>query len=380
MQVVFFHLFYGEQTKMKKFAGLFTASMIAVALTGCNEKDNKQAQTTPETTKAEAPANNTVYLYTWTEYVPDGLLDDFTKETGIKVIVSSLESNETMYAKLKTQGAAGGYDVIAPSNYFVSKMAREGMLKELDHSKLPVIKELDPDWLDKPYDKGNKYSLPQLLGAPGIAFNTNTYKGSDFTSWGDLWKPEFANKVQLLDDAREVFNIALLKIGQDPNTKDPTIIKQAYEELLKLRPNVLSFNSDNPANSFISGEVEVGQLWNGSVRIAKKEQAPLDMVFPKEGPVLWVDTLAIPVTSKNPDGAHKLINYMLGAKAAEKLTLAIGYPTANLEAKKVLPKEITEDPSIYPTAEILKNSHWQDDVGDAIQYYEQYYQELKAAK
>ena len=322
---------------MKKFAGLLTAGLVAATLTACNDKEAKS-----DATKAQAPANDTVYLYTWTEYVPDGLLDDFTKETGIKVIVASLESNETMYAKMKTQGDAGGYDVIAPSNYFVSKMGREGMLQELDHSKLPVIKELDPDWLNKPYDKGNKYSLPQLLGAPGIAFNTNTYKGSDFTSWGDFWKPEYANKVQLLDDAREVFNIALLKIGQDPNTKDPAIIKQAYEELLKLRPNVLSFNSDNPANSFISGEVELGQLWNGS--------------------------------------AHKLINYLLGAKAAEKLTLAIGYPTANLEAKKVLPKEITEDPSIYPPAEILQKSYWQDDVGDAIQYYEQYYQELKAAK
>ena len=360
---------------MKKFAGLLTAGLVAATLTACNDKEAKS-----DATKAQAPANDTVYLYTCTEYVPDGLLDDFTKETGIKVIVASLESNETMYAKMKTQGDAGGYDVIAPSNYFVSKMAREGMLQELDHSKLPVIKELDPDWLNKPYDKGNKYSLPQLLGAPGIAFNTNTYKGSDFTSWGDFWKPEYANKIQLLDDAREVFNIALLKIGQDPNTKDPAIIKQAYEELLKLRPNVLSFNSDNPANSFISGEVELGQLWNGSVRIAKKEQAPLNMVFPKEGPVLWVDTLAIPKTSKNPDGAHKLINYLLGAKAAEKLTLAIGYPTANLEAKKVLPKEITEDPAIYPPAEILQKSYWQDDVGDAIQYYEQYYQELKAAK
>lgn len=374
-QVVFYDSLTGEQTKMKKFAGLITASFVAATLTACNDKDAKQ-----ETAKATAAANDTVYLYTWTEYVPDGLLDEFTKETGIKVIVSSLESNETMYAKLKTQGESGGYDVIAPSNYFVSKMAREGMLKELDHSKLPVLKELDPDWLNKPYDKGNKYSLPQLLGAPGIAFNTSTYKGEQFTSWADLWKPEFANKVQLLDDAREVFNIALLKIGQDPNTQDPAIIKQAYEELLKLRPNVLSFNSDNPANSFISGEVEVGQLWNGSVRIAKKEKAPLNMVFPKEGPVLWVDTLAIPSTSKNPDGAHKLINYMLGAKVAEKLTLAIGYPTANLEAKKVLPKEITEDPAIYPSADVLRNSHWQDDVGDAIQFYEQYYQELKAAK
>ena len=371
----FFTTLYGEQTKMKKFAGLITAGLVAATLTACNDKDSKA-----EAAKSPATANDTVYLYTWTEYVPDGLLDEFTKETGIKVIVSSLESNETMYAKLKTQGAAGGYDVIAPSNYFVSKMSREGMLMELDHSKLPVLKELDPDWLNKPYDKGNKYSLPQLLGAPGIAFNTNTYKSGQFTSWADLWKPEFANKVQLLDDAREVFNIALLKIGQDPNTQDPAIIKQAYEELLKLRPNVLSFNSDNPANSFISGEVEVGQLWNGSVRIAKKEKAPLDMVFPKEGPVLWVDTLAIPKTAKNPDGAHKLINYMLGAKAAEKLTLAIGYPTANLEAKKALPKQITQDPTIYPPPDVLKNSHWQDDVGDAIQFYEQYYQELKAAK
>lgn len=379
---------------MKKLAGLFAAGLISVTVAGCDNA-NKTAQTnetkapeapkaaeTPKAPEAQAAkANDTVYLYTWTEYVPDGLLDEFTKETGIKVIVSSLESNETMYAKLKTQGAGGGYDVIAPTNYFVSKMAREGMLMPLDHSKLPVIKELNPDWLDKPYDKGNKYSLPQLLGAPGIAYNTQTYKGADFTAWGDLWKPEYAGKIQLLDDAREVFNIALLKLGQDPNTQDPAIIKQAYEELLKLRPNVLSFNSDNPANAFISGEVELGQLWNGSVRIAKKEQpGAIDMVFPQEGPVLWVDTLAIPSTSKNPEGAHKLINYMLGAKTAEKLTLEIGYPTSNIEALKSLPPEITEDASIYPTSEVLQKSHWQDDVGDAIEYYEKYYQELKAAK
>lgn len=356
---------------MKKMIGLTSLSLIALALAGCN--DENKANNTVET-------NDTVYLYTWTEYVPDGLLDKFTEETGIKVIVASLESNETMYAKLKTLGEAGGYDVIAPSNYFVAKMAREGMLMELDHSKLPVIKELNPDWLNKPYDPNNKYSLPQLLGAPGIAFNTDVYQGDHFTAWGDLWKAEYKNKVQLLDDAREVFNIALLKMGQDPNTKDPEIIKAAYEELLKLRPNVLSFSSDNPANSFISGEVEVGQLWNGSVRIAKKEKAPLNMVFPKEGPVLWVDTLAIPKTSKNPESAHKLINYMLGAEGAAKLTMAIGYPTSNMEALKILPKEITEDPAIYPTEEVLKKSWWQDDVGDAIQYYENYYQQLKAAQ
>lgn len=363
---------------MKKLAGLFAAGLVAVAVTGCNDKDSKAAVAND----TQASGDNVVNLYTWTEYVPDGLLDEFTKETGIKVNVSSLESNETMYAKVKLQTKGDdSYDVIAPSNYFVSKMAREGMLKELDHSKLPVIAELDPNWLNKPYDEGNKYSLPQLLGAPGIAFNVNTYKGSDFTSWGDLWKPEYAGKIQLLDDAREVFNIALVKLGLDPNTTKPDEIKAAYEELLKLRPNVLSFNSDNPANSFIAGEVELGQLWNGSVRIAKKE-APntIDMVFPKEGPVLWVDTLAIPANAKHPDAAHKLINYLLSAKVAEKLTLEIGYPTSNLKAKEKLPTEITQDPAIYPTEEVLKNAHWQDDVGEAVELYEKYYQELKAAK
>ncbi len=363
---------------MKKLSALFASSLVALAVTGCNDKESNGA----ENQVAATNSNQTVHLYTWTEYVPDGLLDEFTKETGIKVIVSSLESNETMYAKVKLQDAGSdSYDVIAPTNYFVGKMAREGMLMELDHSKLPVIAELDKDWLDKDYDKGNKYSLPQLLGAPGIAFNVQSYNGSEFTSWGDLWKPEFAGKVQLLDDTREVFNIALVKLGLNPNTQNPEEIKAAYEELLKLRPNVLSFNSDNPANSFISGEVEVGQLWNGSVRIAKKE-APgtIDMVFPKEGPVLWVDNLAISAKSKNPDAAHKLINYLLSEKVAEKLTLEIGYPTSNLKAKANLPAEITEDPAIYPTSEVLQKSHWQDDVGDAVEIYENYYQQLKAAK
>ena len=124
----------------------------------------------------------------------------------------------------------------------------------------------------------------------------------------------------------------------------------------------------------------MGQLWNGSVRIAKKEQAPLNMVFPKEGPVLWVDTLAIPANSKNPDGAHKLINYLLSAKVAAQLAEEIGYPTSNLKALELLPSEVTQDPAVYPTAEILQNSHWQDDVGDAVELYENYYQQLKAAK
>ncbi|ARU64729.1 extracellular solute-binding protein [Histophilus somni] len=322
-------------------------------------------------------SDNTVYLYTWSEYVPEGLLENFTKETGIKVIASSLESNETMYAKLKTLGKNSGYDVIAPTSYFVSKMAREGMLKELDHSKLPVIQELDPNMLDRPFDKGNKYSLPQLFGATGIGYNADNQNPEHLQSWGDLWNPEFANKLQMLDDPRELFNIALLKMGENPNTQDPKVIEKAYQELLKLRPNILVFNSDNPANTFITGETDVGLIWNGSIRVAQNAGVPIKIVYPKEGTMLWIDNLAIPATAKNVESAYKLINYLLSADVSEKLTLEIGYPTSNLNALERLPKELTENKGIFLPQEVLDRSQWQVDVGEAAELYETYYQKLK---
>lgn len=328
-----------------------------------------------------ANANDTtVYLYTWSEYVPEGLLENFTKETGIKVISSSLESNETMYAKLKTLGSNSGYDVIAPTSYFVSKMAREGMLKELDHSKLPVIKELDPNMLDRPFDKGNKFSLPQLFGATGIGYNADTQDPQQLQSWADLWKPEFANKLQMLDDPRELFNIALLKMGEDPNTQDPKVLEKAYQELLKIRPNILVFNSDNPASAFITGETDVGLLWNGSVRVAQNAGVPIKMVYPKEGTTLWIDNLAIPKTAQNVEAAYKLINYLLSADVSEKLTLEIGYPTSNIKARVRLPKELTENKDIFIPQDVFDRSHWQVDVGDAVELYEAYYQKLKNAR
>lgn len=328
-----------------------------------------------------ANANDTtVYLYTWSEYVPEGLLENFTKETGIKVISSSLESNETMYAKLKTLGSNSGYDVIAPTSYFVSKMAREGMLKELDHSKLPVIKELDPNMLDRPFDKGNKFSLPQLFGATGIGYNADTQDPQQLQSWADLWKPEFANKLQMFDDPRELFNIALLKMGEDPNTQDPKVLEKAYQELLKIRPNILVFNSDNPASAFITGETDVGLLWNGSIRVAQNAGVPIKMVYPKEGTTLWIDNLAIPKTAQNVEAAYKLINYLLSADVSEKLTLEIGYPTSNIKARARLPKELTENKDIFIPQDVFDRSHWQVDVGNAIELYEAYYQKLKNAR
>ncbi|WP_030001103.1 extracellular solute-binding protein, partial [Vibrio parahaemolyticus] len=182
-------------------------------------------------------ADQELYFYNWSEYIPNEVLEDFTKETGIKVIYSTYESNESMYAKLKTQGS--GYDLVVPSTYFVSKMRKEGMLQEIDKKKLSHFSDLDTNFLDKPFDPNNNYSIPYIWGATGIGINADMLDKSSVSKWDDFWDSKWEGQLMLMDDSREVFHIALTKLGYSPNTTNPDEIKAAYEELKKLMPNVL---------------------------------------------------------------------------------------------------------------------------------------------
>ncbi len=132
-------------------------------------------------------ADEELYFYNWSEYIPSEVLEQFTKETGIKVIYSTYESNETMYAKLKTHGE--GYDLVVPSTYYVSKMRDEGMLNKIDRSKLSNFDELDPNFLQKPFDPNNDYSIPYIWGATGIGVNTEMMDKAEISSWSDFWDP-----------------------------------------------------------------------------------------------------------------------------------------------------------------------------------------------
>ncbi|AFJ47470.1 spermidine/putrescine ABC transporter substrate-binding protein PotD [Shimwellia blattae] len=328
---------------------------------------------------AHAAGNDTLYFYNWTEYVPPGLLEQFTKETGIKVIYSTYESNETMYAKLKTY-KEGAYDLVVPSTYYVAKMRKEGMLQQIDKSKLSNFHNLDPQMLNKPFDPGNDYSVPYIWGATAIGVNTDSLDPKSVTSWADLWKPEYKNSILLTDDAREVFQIALRKLGYSGNTTDPKEIEAAYHELQKLMPNVAAFNSDNPANPFMEGEVNLGMIWNGSAFVARQAGTPMAIIWPKEGGIFWMDSLAIPANAKNPQAALKLINFLLRPDVAKQVAETIGYPTPNLAARKLLSKAVAGDTSLYPDKAVLEKGEWQNDVGNASAIYESYYQKLKAGR
>ena len=347
---------------MKKFWHLLSATIFTLGLS-----------------TAHAVKNDVVYFYNWSEYVPAGLLDEFTKETGIKVIYSTYESNESMYAKLKTHKDAA-YDLIVPSTYFINKMSNEDMLQKIDTSKLTNFKNLDPALLHQSFDPNNDYSIPYIWGTTAIGINRDEIDPASITSWSDLWNPKYKSSILLLDDAREVFQIALLKLGYSGNTSDAGQIEQAYQELVKLMPNVIAFNSDSPANPFIEGEVNIGMLWNGSAYIARQEGIPIEMVWPKEGAIFWMDSLSIPANARNVDGAMQLIDFLLRPEIAARVAEEIGYPTPNKEAKKLLPTEVVNDKSLYPDEETIKQGEWQNDVGSANMLYEQAFQRLKTGR
>ncbi len=317
-----------------------------------------------------------VSVYNWTEYLPQAVLDSFEAETGIKVVLSTYESNEAMYAKVTLQGGEG-YDIVVPSTYFVSRMANEGLLAPIDHAKLTNLGNLDPAFLDKSYDPGNTYSIPYLWGGTGLVYDAT--KVTDFpVSWNALWDQRLAGRIMLQDDLREVFGTALLLLGHSINDTDPDHIKAAYELLVKMVPGVRVFNSDNPKMPFLNGEADLGMIWSGEGWQVMEENSDFQYVWPKEGGILWMDNLVVLKDAPHYDEALEFINYLLRPDVAAQLCEEYGYATPNLEGQKLLPEELKDSPVIFPPHEVIEQSEFQTDVGEAIMVYEEYWSKLKS--
>lgn len=320
--------------------------------------------------------NQVVNIYVWSGYLPDDVIRDFTKETGIRINLSEYDTNETMYAKLKSSPKAG-YDIVIPSSYFVDRMSKQGMLHQLDKSKLPNFKNLNPLFLHKPFDPNNDYSVPYLWGATGIVVNKNYFKEGEIQSWKDLWNPKYKDQVMMLSDVREVFGMALLALGYPSNDTDPEHLRLAYLKLKDLLPNIKIFNTDAEQTIYIDEDAILGMGFNGDIHLSQLENPDVQFIYPKEGFVLWVDCLAVTKNAPNLENAYKLINFLMRPDIAKRISLSVGYPLPNAAAMKLLPKEIRDNQTIYPNAQTLSRAQFQVDVGNALPIYEKYWELLK---
>jgi len=310
--------------------------------------------------------------------MPESVLKDFTKETGIKVKYSTYDSNEAMYAKVKTAGNSG-YDIIVPSTYFVNKMSKEGLLEKIDKSKLSNYKNLDPKLLSKSFDPNNDYSIPYLWGTTGISYNSSLVK-ENINSWKNLWNNEYKNSILLNDDMREVFGMALKILGYSANSTNPKEIEEAYNKLKELLPNVKMFYSESQKQVYLNEEVKLGMNFNGEGFMANEENENIKYIYPKEGALVWVDSLVIPKGAKNLENAHKFINFLLKPEVAKVISEEIGYATPNAKTLELLDEKTKNNRIIYPNEEDLKNSEFQMDVDEVLPVYEKYWEMLKTSK
>ncbi|MEH8031022.1 extracellular solute-binding protein [Gallibacterium anatis] len=317
-----------------------------------------------------------LYIYNWTEYIPNSLLQQFTKKTGIEVVYSTFESNEEMYSKMKLTNG-GGYDLIFPSSYYIEKMAKEGMLAKLDKTKLVNFTQITPSLLNKNFDPENQYSLPYVYGLTGIGINSAEIDPKAVTSWADLWNSKYKGKILLTADSREVFHIALLLKGFSPNTTEDKEIESAYHLLQKLIPNVQSFNSDSPDVPYVQGEVSLGMIWNGSAFRAHKENPDIQFIYPREGVIIWMDNYAIPKNAEHKEAAYKFIDFMLRPESAKEVIETMGFSMPNEGVKALLEPTDVNDLTLFPPQEQIEKGVFQEDVGDAIDIYEKYWHLLK---
>ena len=291
-------------------------------------------------------------VFSWSEYIPQEVVNGFTKETGIKVVLSTYESNEAMYAKLKLLGAKG-YDLVVPSGYFVEVMAQDNLLAKLDKSKIKGLGNLDPASLNQPFDRGNALTIPYMWGTVGLLVNKKAVDVSTIKSWKDLARPEFKGRVLLSDDLRDTFGVGLKACGYSINSTNPDEIKAAYEWLKALKPSVRVFDVTATKQAFISEEVVAGLAWNGDAFIAMQENPDLEFIVPEEGMLIWLDNFAIPAGAEHKENAYKFISYLMRPEVAKLCVEEFNYSTPNKAAEKILEPEYAESKVIVLDPEEL---------------------------
>ncbi|MCG3087408.1 ABC transporter substrate-binding protein [Sporosarcina cyprini] len=292
---------------------------------------------------------NILTIYNWGEYIDPDLLKQFEKETGIKVIYETFDSNEGMMGKIEQGGTS--YDITMPSEYMVEMMAEKDLLLPIDYSQIPNIKHIDPYFLDLPFDPGNKFSIPYFWGTVGIAYNPDLLDGQTFESWDNLWDPSLKQQVILVDSARETIGMGLNSLHYSLNSTNINELQEATEKLKKLSPNVKAVIGDEVTQLMVNNEAAVSLTWSGQAADMMSENESIDYVVPEEGSNLWFDNFVIPRTAKNIEGAHAFINFMLDPEVAAQNADYVGYSTPNLTALDYMDPEVVADERFYPDEE-----------------------------
>jgi putrescine transport system substrate-binding protein len=311
-----------------------------------------------------------VNVFNWSDYIEPAVLEEFTKETGIKVKYDVFDSNEMLETKLLA--GKSGNDVVVPTGGFLARQIKAGVFQKLDKSKLPNIKNMWPLVMERlsKYDPGNEHAVNYMWGTTGVGINVKKIKeimpDAPIDSARMLFDPEIVSKfkkcgIMMLDAADEIIPPLMNYLGLSPNSTDPEDFKKAAEHFAKIRPNIRKFHSSEYINAIANGDVCLVYGWSGDFSIAKTraeeknktitdeaKKIEISYSIPKEGTLMWFDNMAIPADAPNADNAHKFIDFMMRPDVIARSSNFIGYANGNLESQSKIDKSILDNPNIYP--------------------------------
>tara|TARA_B100001123_G_scaffold239014_1_gene267552 strand:+ start:2253 stop:3272 length:1020 start_codon:yes stop_codon:yes gene_type:complete len=317
-------------------------------------------------------------FYNWDTYIGETTLRDFKLLSGINVKMDLFSDNDELFGKLKLGNP--GYDLIVPSSDFVERMISVDMLVPLDHGAIPNRVNIEPTFFKTTFDPGRKFSMPYMWGTMGIG-----YRKSKIDGVPDSWKwlvdsDRYKGRIALLSEAGDVLGATFKYLGHSLNVRERNIILEAERLLIKQKPNIKVFASDNGQDLLLSGEVDIAMEWNGDILQAMEEDSDISYVVPKEGSVVWEDALAIPKGARHPENAHKFINFLLEPEAGAAIAEFIQYATPNMAAKKLMPETYINNPAIYPADETLASCESAVYLGaDVVRLYEEAWTRILAA-
>jgi putrescine transport system substrate-binding protein len=317
---------------------------------------------------AASAQDQVVNVYNWSDYVGEGVLEDFTKETGIKVVYDVYDSMEMMETKLLAGGS--GYDIIVPTDRNLARLIQAGVMQKLDKSKIPNL-QYQWDAIDKrleTYDPGTEHSTNYMWGTTALGYNVEKIKermaDAPLDSWAMIFDPAIVSRfadcgVQVLDSADDMLPAALNYLGLPPNSKDSADLQKAGELLKTIVPHIQKFHSSEYINALANGDICLAVGYSGDVLQARDRAAEANngvtvaYSIPKEGALMWLDSFAIPADAPHADNALAFINFMLKPEIAARNSNYVYYANGNKGSQELLSEDVIGDPAIYPAQETI---------------------------
>ncbi|QFZ22720.1 polyamine ABC transporter substrate-binding protein [Saccharothrix syringae] len=341
---------------------LRSTAFFALAATGaCGVGSAPSGPSTTPSTKVRATnaqAEPKLNFYNWTDYIAPDTLSGFTEASGVEVTYDNFSTNDEMEAKIAS--GAAGYDLVVPSDNFLRRFLRSGLLSPLDHDLLPNLKNLGKRFTEADYDPGNQYSVPWAWGTTGLAYSTSQL--GEVTGFSAYDLAAARGRATILDEARDGLAVGLLVLGHDPNTSDEKQLAEAVTALLELKKKLGQITSD-VIEPLTSGQVPLAQAYSGDAFQARDTNPDVAYAIPAEGGLSYVDLLCVPKDAPHAENAHKFINYVLEPEVGAALANAIRYGSPNEAAKPLIEPDLLNDPLVYPSDEQLAKLPFTKDLG-----------------